>query len=103
MRCELHTEGPLANQCEATAVLTLMVLVGEGVEATSHFTAEACADHAWEAAARGALEVRDLRIAGHDATLVALVEPAGEQLLGLLQGGITIGDRWPLAKPWART
>jgi hypothetical protein len=100
-RCELHTEGPLANQCERAAVLTVQAIAGAGLAAESHFTAAACADHAWEATARCAVAVRDLRATGHeDARVVAIVEHAGEELLGLLQSGITVGDRWPLAKPW---
>lgn len=102
-RCELHTDGPLGNQCERAAVLTLQALVGQGVEARSEFTAAACSDHAWEATARAAQAVCRARALGdEDARVLALVEPAGAELLKLLQGGITVGDRWPLAKPWAR-
>ena len=104
MRCELHTDGPLANQCERTAVLTLQALVGQGVETRSEFTAAACNEHAWEATARAALAVAAARSKGHDeARVVAVVEHSGAELLELLQNGVTVGDRWPLAKPWART
>lgn len=101
-RCELHTEGPLRNRCELESVLTIQVLVGAGLDATSEYTAAACAEHAWEATARGAHDVCRLRSIGHDdARVVALVERAGEELLDLLQHtGIEVGDRWPLAKPW---
>lgn len=103
MRCELHTEGPLANQCERAAVVTLQVLVGPD-PGGSTWTAAACTDHTWEATALGAREVTRHRSEGvEDARLVAHVEQAGAELLDLLQHGITVGDRWPLAKPWARS
>jgi hypothetical protein len=102
MRCELHTAGPLGNQCPRGAVLTVQVIVGVDPGA-SEWTAAACSEHAWEASAIGAHEVTRLRgLGAGDARLVAYVEEAGEQLLALLREGIEVGYRWPLAKPWAR-
>lgn len=105
IRCELHSEGPLANRCDLEAVVTIQVVVSAGLEARAEFTAAACAVHVWEAAARGAHEVIRLRGEDHDdARMLALVERAGSELLGLhdlLQGGVEVGHRWPLAKPWS--
>lgn len=101
-RCELHTEGPLANQCQRAAVLGILAVHGQALDTTAEWVAQACAEHAWEAVAIAARQVGRLRSAGRDdARVVAVVEEAGEQLLELLHGGVTIGDRWPLAKPWA--
>ncbi len=101
-RCEIHTEGPLANQCDATAVLGVMVITGVApLEETAQWVAHVCTEHAWEGVATAAHQVGQARSRGeHDARVVAIVEEAGEQLLRLLQGGATIGDRWPLAEPW---
>jgi hypothetical protein len=100
MRCELND---VLSDCPREAVLTVAAVEGiEPLEAANFWTAHACAEHAWEATARAAIAVRDARVAGsEDARVVAIVEPAGEQLLELLQMGVTIGDRWPLAKPWS--
>jgi hypothetical protein len=102
MRCELHD--PMGNQCERGAVLTLFALVGiEPLEAGAEWRAAACNEHAWEATANAARHVALARAAGrHDARVVAVLEEAGRELLGLLQGGITLGERWPLAQPWAQ-
>ena len=101
-RCELHTEGPLGNQCERAAVLAVLVVTGTApLEETSEWVAHACANHAWEATAVASHRVVRLRADRLDgARVVVLVEEAGEELLYLLTAGHTIGDRWPLAKPW---
>jgi hypothetical protein len=100
MRCERHD--PL-NQCVREAVITVVVVTGpEPHEERADWQASACTEHAWEATARAALRVTRERSEGHaDARVVAMVEKAGEQLLGLLQHGVTVGgERWPLAEPW---
>lgn len=101
-RCELHD--PLGNQCDRWSVITVMAVVGiEPLEAAALWRGSACSEHGWEACARAAHAVRQARIEGHeDARVVALVDAAGEQLLALVTQGITIGERWPLAKPWVR-
>lgn len=97
-RCELHDA--LGNQCAAEAVLFVAAIAD--IDRVL-WGAAACDKHAWEATAHCARRTQRARADGDiGARVGAVVDDVGEQLLELLQRGITLGDRWPLAEPWIR-